>query len=101
MMQCRCTRRRRVSLSRIRVSFPVLQGGARALGRARGTNTTDKVERRLGMTQQNGSSGMMTLQTKNQTSAITAKEAKNSGTKVLEVQENRATSLVLQEGLKA
>ena len=44
---------------------------------------------------------MMTLQTKNQTSAITAKEAKNSGTKVLEVQENRATSLVLQEGLKA
>ena len=71
------------------------------LGQARGTKTINEVERRDGKTRQIGIGGIVALQMKSQTFVITAEVDESSGTRMLEVQEDRATSQVLQEGPRA
>ena len=72
------------------------------LGQARGTKTINEVERRDGKTLRIGRiGGIVALRMKSQTFVITVEVDESSGTMMLEVQEDRATSQVLQEGPRA
>ena len=71
------------------------------LGQARGAKTINEVERRDGKTRRIGIGGIVALQMKSQTFVITAEGDESSGTRMLEVQEDRATSQVHEEGARA